>query len=49
MQHDPDTVVCLLGKVEQDTFALDYSYPLSAFQAFCIALTSINEKWCFAV
>ncbi|GAQ83890.1 hypothetical protein KFL_001670010 [Klebsormidium nitens] len=46
---DPDAVVCLLGKVEQDAFALDYSYPLSAFQAFCVALTSINDKWCFAV
>eukprot|EP00127_Corallochytrium_limacisporum_P005912 Clim_evm57s214 gene=Clim_evmTU57s214 len=41
---DPDYVILQMGKVSADIFTLDYSFPLSAQQAFCIALTSFHNK-----
>nr|CAB3486264.1 unnamed protein product [Digitaria exilis] len=32
------------GKVSRDMFTMDYRYPLSAFQAFAICLTSFDTK-----
>lgn len=32
------------GRVAKDTFTMDYQYPLSAIQAFGIALTSFDLK-----
>jgi hypothetical protein len=32
------------GKVARDIFTMDYRYPLSAFQAFAICLTSFDTK-----
>jgi len=32
------------GKVDQDTFNLDVCYPFSIFQAFAIAVTSLDYK-----
>uniref|UniRef100_A0ACD5Y8Q6 Uncharacterized protein n=1 Tax=Avena sativa TaxID=4498 RepID=A0ACD5Y8Q6_AVESA len=40
--HDP--VLLQFGKVSKDTFTMDYRYPLSAFQAFAICLTSFDTK-----
>ncbi|XP_062184316.1 tubby-like F-box protein 7 [Phragmites australis] len=39
-----DTVVLQFGKVGKDMFTMDYRYPLSAFQAFAICLTSFDTK-----
>uniref|UniRef100_A0A453DJR6 Tubby-like F-box protein n=1 Tax=Aegilops tauschii subsp. strangulata TaxID=200361 RepID=A0A453DJR6_AEGTS len=39
-----DTVLLQFGKVSKDTFTMDYRYPLSAFQAFAICLTSFDTK-----
>uniref|UniRef100_A0A0A9CT06 Tubby-like F-box protein n=1 Tax=Arundo donax TaxID=35708 RepID=A0A0A9CT06_ARUDO len=39
-----DTVILQFGKVAKDTFTMDYRYPLSAFQAFAICLTSFDTK-----
>ncbi|WVZ87789.1 hypothetical protein U9M48_034372 [Paspalum notatum var. saurae] len=39
-----DTVILQFGKVARDTFTMDYRYPLSAFQAFAICLTSFDTK-----
>jgi len=42
--HNPDIVIMQLGKVEQDVFIMDFRYPLSALQAFGIALSSFDCK-----
>jgi len=39
----PGRCVILFGRVSKDTFALDYCAPLSAMQAFAIAMTSFSE------
>ncbi|CAN6230132.1 unnamed protein product [Urochloa humidicola] len=39
-----DTVILQFGKVARDMFTMDYRYPLSAFQAFAICLTSFDTK-----
>jgi hypothetical protein len=41
---DHGTVILQFGKVSKDTFTMDYRYPLSAFQAFAICLTSFDTK-----
>ena len=35
---DIDDVICQFGKVGEETFNLDFKYPLCPFQAFCLAL-----------
>lgn len=37
-------VILQFGKVEKDAFTMDYQYPLSAFQAFAICLSSFDTK-----
>lgn len=37
-------VILQFGKVGKDTFTMDYRYPLSAFQAFAICLSSLDNK-----
>ncbi|KAF8712576.1 hypothetical protein HU200_028329 [Digitaria exilis] len=41
---DHDKVILQFGKVAKDMFTMDYRYPLSAFQAFTICLTSFDSK-----
>ncbi|KAJ1266772.1 hypothetical protein BS78_07G004000 [Paspalum vaginatum] len=41
---DHDKVILQFGKVDKDMFTMDYRYPLSAFQAFTICLTSFDTK-----
>ncbi|CAO2210452.1 unnamed protein product [Urochloa humidicola] len=41
---DHDKVILQFGKVAKDMFTMDYRYPLSAFQAFTICLTSFDTK-----
>ncbi|KAL6658691.1 hypothetical protein ACP70R_002731 [Stipagrostis hirtigluma subsp. patula] len=41
---DNDKVILQFGKVAKDMFTMDYRYPLSAFQAFAICLTSFDTK-----
>ena len=36
----PDRVVLLYGKMEEDEFALDFTYPLSLLNAFAIVITT---------
>jgi len=43
-QSDYDKVILQFGKVGKDMFTMDYRYPLSAFQAFAICLTSFDTK-----
>jgi len=39
-----ETVVLQFGKVEGDTFTMDFAHPMCALQAFGIALTSFDHK-----
>ncbi|XP_010531933.1 PREDICTED: tubby-like F-box protein 10 [Tarenaya hassleriana] len=43
-QHDQEKVILQFGKVGKDMFTMDYRYPLSAFQAFAICLSSFDTK-----
>ena len=45
--HNSDVdkpVLLQFGKIGKDTFTMDYRYPLSAFQAFAICLSSFDTK-----
>ncbi|CAI5777488.1 Tubby-like protein [Podarcis lilfordi] len=42
--NDVDYIVLQFGRVADDTFTLDYNYPLCAVQAFAIALSSFDGK-----
>ncbi|KAK9057266.1 hypothetical protein SSX86_022101 [Deinandra increscens subsp. villosa] len=39
-----ENVIIQFGKVGKDAFTMDYQYPLSAFQAFAICLSSFDTK-----
>ncbi|GMI90661.1 tubby like protein 6 [Hibiscus trionum] len=39
-----DKVILQFGKIGKDIFTMDYRYPLSAFQAFAICLSSFGTK-----
>ncbi|XAR61749.1 hypothetical protein NMG60_11016256 [Bertholletia excelsa] len=41
---EQEKVILQFGKIGKDTFTMDYRYPLSAFQAFAICLTSFDTK-----
>eukprot|EP00250_Pteridium_aquilinum_P013943 c21676_g1_i2 orf=624-1877(-) len=41
---DQEKVLLQFGKIGKDTFTMDYKYPLSAFQAFAICLSSFDTK-----
>ncbi|GKU86730.1 hypothetical protein SLEP1_g1219 [Rubroshorea leprosula] len=42
--HEPENVILQFGKVGKDLFTMDYQYPISAFQAFAICLSSFDTK-----
>ncbi|XP_057509303.1 tubby-like F-box protein 3 [Actinidia eriantha] len=42
--QDPENVILQFGKVGKDVFTMDYQYPISAFQAFAICLSSFDTK-----
>ncbi len=41
---DEDYIVLQFGRISEDVFTLDYRFPLSALQAFSIALSSFDSK-----
>ena len=43
MESDDD-VILQFGRVGKDLFTMDFCYPLSAFQAFAICLSSFDTK-----
>jgi tubby and related proteins len=43
-QADNDDVILQFGKIGKDLFTMDYRYPISAFQAFAICLSSFDTK-----
>ncbi|GLT42523.1 hypothetical protein SLA2020_165180 [Shorea laevis] len=42
--QEPENVILQFGKVGKDLFTMDYQYPISAFQAFAICLSSFDTK-----
>ncbi|XP_058210367.1 tubby-like F-box protein 3 [Rhododendron vialii] len=43
-QQEHENVILQFGKVGKDVFTMDYQYPISAFQAFAICLSSFDTK-----
>ncbi|XP_047319357.1 tubby-like F-box protein 11 [Impatiens glandulifera] len=41
---EQENVILQFGKVGKDVFTMDYRYPISAFQAFAISLSSFDTK-----
>lgn len=41
---EQEKVILQFGKIGKDIFTMDYSYPISAFQAFAICLSSFDTK-----
>jgi hypothetical protein len=42
--NDTETIVLQFGKVEKDLFNMDFQFPMSAYQAFAICLSSFDYK-----
>ncbi|XVE82605.1 hypothetical protein DITRI_Ditri16bG0018800 [Diplodiscus trichospermus] len=42
--EEQEKVILQFGKIGKDIFTIDYRYPLSAFQAFAICLSSFDTK-----
>ncbi|CAG8432788.1 521_t:CDS:10 [Diversispora eburnea] len=42
--NDLDYIIMQFGRVEEDTFTMDFMYPMCPLQAFAIALTSFDAK-----
>ncbi|ONK67540.1 uncharacterized protein A4U43_C05F1100 [Asparagus officinalis] len=42
--QEQDKVILQFGKVGKDLFTMDFQYPISAFQAFAICLSSFDTK-----
>lgn len=42
--EEQEKVILQFGKIAKDIFTMDYRYPLSAFQAFAICLSSFDTK-----
>ncbi|KAF8721037.1 hypothetical protein HU200_023450 [Digitaria exilis] len=42
--QENDKVILQFGKIGKDLFTMDYCYPISAFQAFAICLSSFDTK-----
>lgn len=43
-ESEQEKVILQFGKIGKDIFTMDYRYPLSAFQAFAICLSSFDTK-----
>lgn len=43
-QSDNEKIILQFGRVGKDLFTMDYRYPLSAFEAFAICLSSFDTK-----
>ena len=43
-QQDPNYIIMQFGRISEDCFTIDYKYPMSAYQAFAVALSSFDSK-----
>ncbi|KAE7997192.1 hypothetical protein FH972_001847 [Carpinus fangiana] len=46
LEEDGKQTVLQLGRVGKSKYVMDYRYPLTGFQAFCICLAAIDSKLC---
>ncbi|KAH7387672.1 hypothetical protein KP509_16G035900 [Ceratopteris richardii] len=44
LHHEQEKVILQFGKIGKDVYTMDYRYPLSAFEAFAMCLTSFGTK-----
>lgn len=44
-RHKAEKLILQFGKIENNLFTMDYRYPLSAFQAFSICLSSFDPRF----
>ncbi|XP_074561776.1 tubby-like protein 4 [Curcuma longa] len=49
MEDKGRQTILQLGKIGTSKYVMDYRYPLTGYQAFCICLTSIDSKLCYSV
>ncbi|CAI2176274.1 8795_t:CDS:10 [Funneliformis geosporum] len=47
--NDLDYIIMQFGRVEEDTFTMDFMYPMCPLQAFAIALTSFDAKLAYGL
>lgn len=44
LEQAQENVILQFGKVGKDVFTMDFQYPISAFEAFAICLSSFDTK-----
>uniref|UniRef100_A0A2N9ICJ3 Tubby C-terminal domain-containing protein n=1 Tax=Fagus sylvatica TaxID=28930 RepID=A0A2N9ICJ3_FAGSY len=49
LEENGKQTILQLGRVGKSKYVMDYRYPLTGFQAFCICLASIDSKLCCIV
>lgn len=49
LEENGKQTILQLGRVGKSNFVMDYRYPLTGYQAFCICLASIDAKLCCIV
>lgn len=49
LEENGKQTILQLGRVAKLKYVMDYRYPLTGFQAFCICLASIDSKLCCAL
>jgi tubby-related protein 1 len=43
-QFDHEKIILQFGRVAKDEFTMDFQWPITPFQAFAIALSSLDSK-----
>ncbi|KAK0582591.1 hypothetical protein LWI29_027377 [Acer saccharum] len=43
-ENENENVILRFGKMGKDVYAMDYQYPISAFQAFALCLSGFDTK-----
>ncbi|XP_021830103.1 tubby-like protein 8, partial [Prunus avium] len=49
LEENGKQTILQLGRVGKSKYVMDYRYPLTGYQAFCICLASIDSKLCCTV
>ncbi|KAI4326223.1 hypothetical protein MLD38_031558 [Melastoma candidum] len=49
LEENGKQTILQLGRVDKSKYIMDYRYPLTGYQAFCICLASIDSKLCCTV
>lgn len=49
IDENGNQLILQLGKIGKSKYVMDFRYPLTGYQAFCICLSSIDSKLCCAV